>query len=133
MEVVSILVGGVVGFLASVGSNLLLEGKKQKEKEKLVNRNRLEELFILLNKYNKNILKPPELQEDIEQERLTMLVRFYFPQFKKEFDEYIIECSNITQLKLDKQNYIQVALVDLPKKLHPLNQLIVDEGKNFEL
>ena len=34
MDAVSILVGGAVGFLVSVGKDWLLEDKKQKEKNK---------------------------------------------------------------------------------------------------
>ena len=55
MDAISILVGGAVGFFVSVGKDWLLENKKQKEKDKQLKRERLEELFILIEQWS-NIL-----------------------------------------------------------------------------
>jgi len=56
MDAVSILVGGAVGFLVSVGKDWLLEDKKQKEKNKQLKRERLEELHILISHWSNNLL-----------------------------------------------------------------------------
>jgi len=130
-KLIYLIVGAIIGFALSLAKDWFMESKKQKEKEKLATRQRLEELFILLNKYNKNMIMPLQLQNDIEQERLTMLVRFYFPHFKKEFDDYVMECATVTKLKINAEDFSHAALVELPKKLHPLNKLIVKEGQKL--
>ena len=131
LPLVTMIIGVLLGALLTLVKDLFVEHKKQKEGKRLASRQRLEELFVLLGKYNKNMIMPLELQNDIEQERLTMLVRFYFPHFKQVFDDYVLECAKVTKLKTEGKDFKHAALVELPKKLHPLNKLIIQEAQKL--
>jgi len=102
-KIILLIVGAVIGFVVSLAKDWLMEGKKQKEKEKQFKREKLEEIFILLNKERKiigdnlssRLIYPYEKamlghisSSDISAQ-LSMLVRFYFENLESKYQDYI--------------------------------------------
>jgi len=122
-----VVIGGILTFFFTWFKDLKIEKQKQKESEKQFKREKLEELFILLNQYNTNMIKPLIIQKnDIEQERLSMLIRFYFFDLDKEWHDYLLSCSKIIELKINNQDYTN-ELPELSNKIRLLNKLIVEK------
>jgi len=52
MDILSLVVGGSIGFLASIAKDWLLENKKQKLKKQEFQREKLEEIYLLFEKWS---------------------------------------------------------------------------------
>ena len=93
MEQIKLLfIGAVIGFLFSVLKDYFVENNKKKIKQKEFKREKLEEVFMLMNKIQSETLKPLQTKKSISEEgaRLAMIIRFYFPNLKEDFNVILI-------------------------------------------
>lgn len=93
MEQIKLLfIGAVIGFLFSVLKDYFVENNKKKIKQKEFKREKLEEVFMLMNKIQSETLKPLQTKKSISEEgaRLAMIIRFYFPNLKEDFNVFLI-------------------------------------------
>ena len=58
MEIGTLLAGGIIGFISAIGKDLILEKNKNKTKVKDFKRQKLEEIFILMDRVRQEIIKP---------------------------------------------------------------------------
>jgi len=90
-QITLILIGGLIGFLSSIAKDYFIENKKRDDKYILFKREKLEEIFIMLNELNKNALKPIEAKVSLNglEVKIPMILRFYFPRLFKEYQNYL--------------------------------------------
>lgn len=91
MDWLTLIVGGLLGFLSAVGKDVLLEKSKNKLKTKDFKRQKLEEIFILMDKVSHETVKPLRYQGSLDGvgAKIGMLIRFYFPHLNDEYNKYI--------------------------------------------
>jgi len=123
-QITLILIGGLIGFLSSIAKDYFIENKKRDDKYILFKREKLEEIFIMLNELNKNALKPIEAKVSLNglEVKIPMILRFYFPRLFKEYQNYLGAYQNINianDNKIYKKAY-QVFLDKLVSESHKL-------------
>ena len=123
-QITLILIGGLIGFLSSIAKDYFIENKKRDDKYILFKREKLEEIFIMLNELNKNALKPIEAKVSLNglEVKIPMVLRFYFPRLFKEYQNYLGAYQNINianDNKIYKKAY-QVFLDKLVSESHKL-------------
>lgn len=72
-KLVLLLVGGLIGFIASIAKDYLVEKTKKKYKDIDFKREKLEELFILVSRNFNESIKPIELRNNIEDKGILVL------------------------------------------------------------
>ena len=77
-KIMLVIIGGIIGFFASIAKDYLIENKKEKDKIKSLKREKLEETFILVSDFYSNSLKSLESKENTESAKIGMIIRFYF-------------------------------------------------------
>ena len=111
MDILSLVVGGSIGFLASIAKDWLIENKKQKLKKQEFQREKLEEIYLLFDKWDanfgstylvylhcyrseltyQNVLQHIEKLEKSnfllpgEFQKLQMLINIHFPQLANDY------------------------------------------------
>ena len=130
-KIILLIVGAFIGFVLSVAKDFLMENKKQKEKHKQLKREKLEEIFVLVDKLNQNAIKSLEYIENIETARLSLLIRFYFPQFNDNYKKFAEEYIKIGQLKLEQKEYLPEYVNKLSVSTQKLLNLMVEESKKY--
>ena len=109
MDILSLVVGGSIGFLASIAKDWLLENKKQRLKKQEFQRDKLEEIYLLFEKWStcfstvyldylrcyrdripydqvlENQLKESKLLLPGEAQKLQMLINIHFPNLTNEY------------------------------------------------
>jgi hypothetical protein len=108
MQFLYIFIGGFIGFISAIGKDWLIENKKQKNKKQEFKKEKLEEIYILIYKIFKSSIDPTIKSLNIEYDdaKLSMLIKFYFPNLEEQFNKYIQVVSNINLNKIqnfDKQ------------------------------
>lgn len=91
MDWLTLLIGGLVGFLSAIGKDFLLENSKNKLKTKDFKRQKLEEIFILMDKVLQETVKPLRYKGPLDGigAKIGMLVQFYFPHLNGDYNKYI--------------------------------------------
>ena len=128
-KITLLVVGALIGFILSIIKDILLENKKKKIKDKEFKRERLEELFKLLSELNENIILPIEFYEKMDSSRISILIRFYFPQFHSEFKNFLMHYQKVQLLKLKEEEYTGTHMNNLMESVRALFTLIVEESK----
>ena len=129
-KIILLVLGAIIGFIASIIKDILLENKKKKIKDKELTRDRLEELFKLLAELNEDILMPIESTKKHDTSRIAILIRFYFPQLHSEYKKFLTYYIEITKLKLEKKEFSD-AHTKYSESLKILYNLIVEESKKI--
>lgn len=124
MDILSILVGSIIGFLSSIAKDYFIEEKKKKEKMLEFKRVKLEEIFLLMDKLNKNASKPLEMQNllDAAEVKLPMILRFYFPSLFNDFQVYLKKFQESNPLG-DNQEYEKAYQIFMDKVVEESNKL----------
>ena len=96
-------IGGLIGFLSAIGKDYLLEKSKNEIKIKDFKRQKLEEVFILMDKVSQETIKPLEYKNSLDGvgAKLGMIIRFYFPELKADYHQFLEVYKN-TSLKIMK-------------------------------
>jgi hypothetical protein len=91
MELATLGLGGLIGFLSAIGKDLLLEKSKNIIKTKDFKRQKLEEIFILMDKVSQETIKPLKYKGSLVGvgAKLGMIVRFYFPELNTDYKEFL--------------------------------------------
>lgn len=106
MEVLTLIVGGAIGFISAIGKDWLIENKKQKIKKQEFQREKLEEIFILMDVTFRSTLVPIEAStSNYNGAKLSMLIRFYFPNLQEEYKKYLDLFQKINLIKVE--NFMQ--------------------------
>jgi len=102
MEIETLLVGGIsgiIGFLASIGRDLFNERSKNNIKQKQFKREKLEEIFILIDKVFIETSKDPEIR-DLENgtgAKLRVNIKFYFPILENHYKIFLNSYSSFNK------------------------------------
>lgn len=91
MELLTLGLGGLIGFLSAVGKDLLLERSKNITKTKDFKRQKLEEIFILMDKLSQETIKPLKYKGSLDGvgAKLGMIIRFYFPELNTDYKQFL--------------------------------------------
>lgn len=91
MELATLGLGGLIGFLSAIGKDLLLEKSKNIIKTKDFKRQKLEEIFILMDKVSQETIKPLKYKGSLDGvgAKLGMIVRFYFPELNTDYKQFL--------------------------------------------
>ncbi len=124
MDILSIVVGSIIGFLSSIAKDYFIEEKKKKEKTLEFKRVKIEEIFLLMDKLNKNASKPLEMQNllDGAEVKLPMILRFYFPSLFNDFQVYLKKFQESKPLG-DNQEYEKAYQIFMDKVVEESNKL----------
>lgn len=128
-----LILGAIIGFIASIAKDYIIESKKEKEKRKNFKREKLEEIFILVSDFYSNCLKPLESKKNIEATKIGMIIRFYFKdllggyQLFLEKSKVIIEKTTIP----NSENLTQEELIEHNKEYIKFLNEIEKESKKY--
>lgn len=136
MELWTLIVGGFIGFTSAVGKDFLLENKKSKEKMKDFKRQKLEDIFILMDKISQEAAKPLRYKNSFDGvgAKLGMIIRFYFPELNNDYHQFLEVFQKIFQktMTLDEQISLPQEEIATYYKAHQdfINK-IVGESKKY--
>ena len=132
-KIMLVIIGGIIGFFASIAKDYLIESKKEKDKIKSLKREKLEETFILVSDFYSNSLKSLESKENTESAKIGMIIRFYFKdllegyQLFLEKSKVIIEKTTIP----NSENLTQEELIEHYKEYIKFLNEIEKESKKY--
>jgi hypothetical protein len=110
MEVFTLLVGGLIGFLSASAKDFLLEQNKTRNKMKEFKRTKLEEIFLMAEQITQESSKPLGIREPIDGlgAKLGMTIRFYFPELVKDYQTFlnVLLEANQKSMQLNKESII---------------------------
>jgi len=135
VAIIMLIVGALIGFLAAVGKDALLENKKNIQKEKEFKKQKLEEAFELANFTFVNNIKPLEIRESDgghNGAKLSMIIRFYFPSLDAElklFVDGVVAINKIFDIKNDTS--IESEFTVFANIYRKFSAKIVEESKSF--
>ncbi len=118
-KIMLVIIGGIIGFFASIAKDYLIENKKEKDKIKSLKREKLEETFILVSDFYSNSLKSLESKENTESAKIGMIIRFYF---KDLLDGY--------QLFLEKSKVI-IEKTTIPNSESLTQEELIEHNKEY--
>jgi hypothetical protein len=91
VELITLGIGGLIGFVSAIGKDFLLERSKNQIKNKDFKRQKLEEVFLLMDQITRETIKPLKYKGSLDGvgARLGMIINFYFPELKPDYDQFI--------------------------------------------
>jgi hypothetical protein len=91
MELATLGLGGLIGFLSAIGKDFILEKSKNIIKTKDFKRQKLEEIFILMDKVSQETIKPLKYKGSLDGvgAKLGMIIRFYFPELNADYKQFL--------------------------------------------
>ena len=136
MEWLILLLGGGIGFLSAIGKDFILEGTKNKNKAKDFKRQRLEDIFILMDKVSQETIKPLKYKNSLDGvgAKLGMIIRFYFPQLNEDYNKYLQIFQKVSQktMTLDENSTLSTEEITKFYEAHRLFiNKIVEESKKY--
>ncbi|MDD3476400.1 MAG: hypothetical protein PHI38_05995 [Sulfurimonas sp.] len=136
MDLATLVIGGLIGFLSAIGKDFILENNKKKAKIKDFKRQKLEEIFILMDKVSQETIKPLKYKNSLDGvgAKLGMIVRFYFPELNDDYDIFLKVFQTIYQktITLDENISLTTEEIATHYKAHQvfINK-IVEESKRY--
>ncbi len=99
MDLLTLLIGGLIGFLSAIGKDFFLEHNKNKIKIKDFKRQKLEEIFILMDKVTQETIKPLKYKNSLDGAgaKLGMIIRFYFPELNEDYNKFLQIFQKVSQ------------------------------------
>ncbi|MGB3751098.1 MAG: hypothetical protein WA945_05980 [Arcobacteraceae bacterium] len=115
MDLVTLGIGGLIGFLSAIGKDFLLESSKNKNKIKEFKKLKLEEIFILMDKVSQESLKPLKYKGSLDGvgAKLGMTIRFYFPDLNKDYQVFLKVYQSISQKTMTLDDKINLSEEDI--------------------
>jgi len=128
MDLATLGAGGLIGFLSAVGKDFILEKTKNKTKQKDFKRQKLEEIFILMDKVSQETIKPLKYKNSLDGvgAKLGMIIRFYFPELKNDYYKFLKVFQKLSQKTItteEIETYFKAHQVFINK--------IVEESKKY--
>lgn len=136
MDLLTLGVGGLIGFLSAVGKDFFLEHNKNKIKIKDFKRQKLEEIFILMDKVSQETVKPLKYKNSLDGvgAKLAMIIRFYFPELNDDYHIFLKVFQKISQktITLDENISLTTEEITTYYKAHQIFiNKIVEESKKY--
>lgn len=115
MDLLTLGIGGLIGFLSAIGKDFLLEQSKNKIKTKDFKRQKLEEIFILMDKVSQESLKPLKYKGSLDGigAKLGMTIRFYFPDLNKDYQDFLKVFQDVTKKTMTLDDKINLTDEDI--------------------
>lgn len=115
MDLLTLGIGGLIGFLSAVGKDFILEDNKNKIKRKEFKKQKLEEIFILMDKLSQESLKPLKYKGSLDGvgAKLGMTIRFYFPDLNQYYQTFLKIYQEITQKTMTLEDKINLSQEDI--------------------
>lgn len=128
MDLVTLGIGGIIGFLSAVGKDFLLEKSKNKIKTREFKQQKLEEVFVLLDKVCQESLKPLKYKSSLDGvgAKLGMTIRFYFPDLIKDYRDFLKVFQDTTQKTMSLDDQINLSDEDI-KTFYEAYGLLIDK------
>ncbi len=128
-----LVVGAVIGFLTSVAKDLIIANKKDKEKKKQFKREKLEELFVILDKFNDSVMKPINQFSSLEEKaKLGMIIRFYFSdELQDSYKTLLSASTEVLKVKLENNNHLDMYYQRFMPEYQKLLSKITEESKKY--
>jgi hypothetical protein len=136
MELLILGAGGLVGFLSAIGKDIIIENKKNGAKLKEFKRQKLEEIFILMDKVSQETIKPLKYKNSLDGvgAKLGMIIRFYFPELNDDYHIFLKVFQKISQktITLDENISLTTEEIATYYKAHQvfINK-IIEESKKY--
>lgn len=132
-SIVTLIIGAIIGFLVSVAKDLIIENKKKNEKKKQFKREKLEEIFVLLDKLNDSTMKPiSQFVVFEEKAKLGMIIRFYFSEELLEGYQSLLNISTeVLKVKLENNNHLDMHYQRFIPEYQKLLSKITEESKKY--
>jgi hypothetical protein len=136
MDLATLGIGGLVGFLSAIGKDIIIENKKNGAKLKEFKRQKLEEIFILMDKVSQETIKPLKYKNSLDGvgAKLGMIIRFYFPELNNDYHIFLKVFQKISQktITLDENISLTTEEIATYYKAHQvfINK-IVKESKKY--
>jgi len=136
MDLATLGAGGLIGFLSAIGKDFILENNKKKAKIKDFKRQKLEEIFILMDKVSQETIKPLKYKNSLDGvgAKLGMIIRFYFPELNNDYHIFLKIFQKISQktITLDENTSLTTEEIATYYKAHQvfINK-IVEESKKY--
>ena len=135
-KLVLLLVGGVIGFIASIAKDYFVEKTKKKYKDIDFKREKLEDLFILISRTYIESINPLELRNKIEDKdagaKAGLISRFYFPSIFKNYQEYINAYIIINQKTMNDYKSVSIdELSNFTKEYQKFLNILELESKKY--
>lgn len=128
MDLLTLLFGAIIGFLSAVGKDFLLEKSKNKLKTKEFKRQKLEEIFMLMDKVSQETIKPLKYKGSLDGvgAKIGMIIRFYFPELNNDYNKFIktFQETLIKTLTLDDNTTLST---DDMSKYYAAHKLFIDK------
>lgn len=141
------MIGGLIGFFAAVGKDLIVKWIDNKKEMKKFHREKIEEIFRLVDKASDELVRLPTRMVDSNTQvsydfddcssRLAMLIQFYAPNLEVNYHEYLMTYKNTHMYLIDmvsKQNdgsdFITI-MSQYFEKYKAFKQMIRDEAKKY--
>lgn len=106
--IITLFLGAIIGFLFSIWKDNISENRKNKKEKKELKLKRLEELFSDISKMNKSCLNTYSTllsNKDVEDtnyiDKVSFIIRSFFPNLEKEYVEYVELYFNFKQLQIN--------------------------------
>ncbi len=135
MDLVTLGIGGLIGFLSAVGKDFLLEKSKNKLKTKEFKRQKLEEIFILMDKVSQETVKPLKYKGSLDGvgSKLGMIIRFYFPELNDEYHKFLQIFQKISQKTITMDENLTLTSEEISEyyQAHRLfiNKVVIESKK----
>jgi hypothetical protein len=136
MDLLTLGIGGLIGFLSAIGKDFFLEHNKNKVKIKDFKRQKLEEIFILMDKVTQETIKPLKYKKSLDGvgAKLGMIIRFYFPELNEDYKEFLQIFQKISQktITLDENVTLSTHEITSYYEVHRvfINK-VVEESKKY--
>jgi hypothetical protein len=136
VELITLILGGLIGFLSAIGKDLLLEKKKNQIKIKDFKRQKLEEIFLLMDQVTREAIKPLKYKDSLDGvgAKLGMIIRFYFPELNTSYDQFIqvfLSTSQKTMTYDDKISLSQEEILAYYEAHRIFLDKVVQEAKQY--
>lgn len=135
MDVLVLGIGGLIGFLSAVGKDLLLEKSKHRLRTKEFKRQKLEEIFILMDKVSQETIKPLKYKGLLDGvgAKLGMIIRFYFPELNDEYNKFLQIFQKISQKTMVLDENITLSTEEISEYYHAhsmfINKVVIESKK----
>ena len=136
-KILFVIIGGIVGFLASIAKDYFVEKTKKRYQDRDFKREKLEELFIIVSRMFNQSIKPIEARDEINDYRddgakAALITRFYLPSIFKDYQKYIDSYICINQKTIT--NYKSVSkdeLSNYSKEYQVFLRVLESESKKY--
>lgn len=135
MEFALILIGGAIGFLSSIGKDFFLERSKNKIKQNEFKRQKLEKVFVLMDKVFQESIKPIEYRGSLDGvgAEASTIIRFYFPDLQEDYSVFIksLQTINAKFTPDNKHPIDNESIIKFSKEYSKFINKIVEESKKY--